>query len=817
MDFKVTYLDGGLGAITVNRTSNGMLQGTCGFGGESNKVNDKTRSKSDRANTNRANSRNANNGAGNPKSNNGNNADTANISTVSNQAKCQESKSRQANYSMEVVAVPSDSRRSKYKSTKQKSSAPASPVSKKLKTNSSSIGSFESPIYSTPELDNNSAFNSSTNSEGSFMFQSHNVEMSRPGASSLRSHSNTSPEIGGKASLADTPSATTNTNSMIQSYNSSWSAPVNSYMMEDGVHLADNMFAHQTPYQGHAIPMGGAGNTAAAAAAAAAAVAYSAYHSNYQQSTGANTQTYGQHSHHTSPHSHGPSTSTYVSLSSPVEVSGDGNQDSTSSSVSPGTNFIAATPIRPNPFFSAENLLHYSSRHSLGTVNNNYSNHTPGNDIYAVAAAIHHGQRNQYLPAPGGSSHYHGHSYSPPSYQVQPSAASFSHYSTPLNESTDDNYIRGNVPSLMASEFGSFDPSSTYRFGSAYHAHHQNTLNDPYAPNYHGAHSLKPSSLSLTNGSDSSTLAPVYGSSHLASISATSLAANELNSSSFFNCSTNGANRLALSSTISSGQHNNAINDSSLTPLSANFNVHPLWNGLGMLTANRSFKESDSVNDNSTFGSQTTLKSQSCSDNSDGGKSERYYKKRKLKQVSNINQLSISLPNVSSNSLINNPMNDTPPASSSSSGSVTIVDELNSRKHDSPDSNNTEHKQWNSLITTVPNTAIIGNNRNTSILSVVANSSQAKMQHYTGQITQQVISNSHRTSECFLSPSSTSSSSSSIVAKVESLERITPNGTPMISVTEGANTVNIDIENSSSDTSPIKATNVGTHTSSISI
>lgn len=765
MDFKVTYLDGGLGAITVNRTTAATTNGQSPSSLVESKSSAtetgscaKTRSKSDR---NRQ-SRNS------TPTTSTNSSSSSSITATAKRTPTPTGKCDKRVSQFEVVSSETSGRRVKPYSkagsaTKQHKQSPKGgklkPTSHSSSSSSnSSLGSFDSGGFqpavelngsSTAAVTTTSSFQSS--SSDSFAYsQSHN----NPASGNA--------DVGRARSHNPSPSASTSSppTSVISTYGS-WAGsnhppPPPPYLMDDGVHLSENMFhphhAHHThphhhhhhQYSGaaaaaaaaHHLSMGGPGNSAAAAAAAAAAVAYSAYHhSNYPHQT----------------------TTGYLSTSGST---GDTYESSaTEVTQTNGPPFLTTTTtasIRANPFFSAENLLHYSSRHSL---NQTYpSAATSGNDIYAVAAAIHHGQRNQYLAAAaGGSSSTSGNGASAYSYPattypgVQQTGGSFHSYNSAEGGSEEANngnsaYLRANpVPSLVASDFASFDTANSYRFGPA-----TAYPNDPYT---HHSHHLKSSPIaSLTNGSENGpgALGP-YGSTHLTSINAVAAAAASLtpavDTSSFFN----GSNRLPALGPNGASQQGDL--------LSANFNVHPLWNGLGHLghlTSNRPMVKDETVAPKSDDDDD-----EEDDDEDEDSKNGGYFKKRKSKHLSSIDQLSISLPNSSSGVPNTNPMSDTPPASSSSTGSASIVDELSRKPHDSPDL--AKHSlMWNSLITSS------GGAARTPILVA----STAKL------YTQQQTVASGRTSECFLSPSSsTATSSPSSMTKLDHHERITPTNT----------------------------------------
>ena len=511
------------------------------------------------------------------------------------------------------------------------------------------------------------------------------------------SNSTTSPEISdlSSANIRSTTSNYTNSSGSWSSAIHHHSNPYSALLDESGsLHLASeapshSMFGHQhtatSAYHHHSghphsLSIGGLDCGTAAAAAAVAAAAYNAaYHHP------ATASTHQPYSHHQTITSHNNDSLTQSSPPPPLHqhrqqthhpeaivhdsIDTDSSQPNYSGSVSSATNIVLPSSESPSStdvsvsvttsndiehnnllsrapttsFFSAENLLNYSSATRPHNQTNSYgaantcssTSDTTGNDIYAVAAAaaIHHGQRHGQYVMGGHSANSH-HPYTPHHYGTAAStyhhqlhqnsgiATSTHPHHTSYNHDNfnhDDNgstnlsggYLRNPVTGLMYSEtFSGFHDSNSsttnaatnpYRLSSTYnygHHHHQNmpSLNgsETYS-NHHRNHHHHTSTSSLSNGSEhpnsTNTFSSVYGSHthpHLHAFAAhTSLAA-----AAAANCPTNDLNshqtffNAASALDHHSGHHHHQHPHQTTDAFAGNFNMHvPLWNGLGMLSS----------------------------------------------------------------------------------------------------------------------------------------------------------------------------------------------------------------------------------------
>ncbi|KAH9414147.1 hypothetical protein DERP_014366, partial [Dermatophagoides pteronyssinus] len=446
------------------------------------------------------------------------------------------------------------------------------------------------------------------------------------------SNSTTSPEISdlSSANIRSTTSNYTNSSGSWSSAIHHHSNPYSALLDESGsLHLASeapshSMFGHQhttatSAYHHHSghphsLSIGGLDCGTAAAAAAVAAAAYNAaYHHP------ATASTHQPYSHHQTITSHNNDSLTQSSPPPPLHqhrqqthhpeaivhdsIDTDSSQPNYSGSVSSASNIVlpsssespsstdvsvsvtTSNDIEHNnllsrapttSFFSAENLLNYSSATRPHNPTNSYgaantcssTSDTTGNDIYAVAAAaaIHHGQRHgQYVM--GGHSanshhpythHHYGTAASTYHHQLHQNSgiATSSHpHHTSYNHDNfnhDDNgstnlsggYLRNPVTGLMYSETFS-DGQTSSSTTNVVHLNHNSMISAD----------TPPASSSSSSSSSSTTLIDEY---------------NNLNNTN------NNDDRKQLRSTDLIIEHNN--NNSQPNPL--------LWNSLMASTTN---------------------------------------------------------------------------------------------------------------------------------------------------------------------------------------------------------------------------------------
>lgn len=703
MDFKVTYLDGGLGPITVNKNTDGLLQSACGYIVDINEASSHNESPTStltalttsRTTTNKLNRNNKSERSSScsgtdsrtscvdlsdsvvTADNNNSTSNDDQVQTTRMTNKCHEminSKVVRDNYANETNAQ-SVGRRGKY-NTKQSmthsNKTGKGNANKKLKAsntpNSSTPSAFE-PIGSYGHggrlaPDSVTSSNESTTSN-SFLL-------------GYNSTSWTSAAVNPYFGLDD-PSTTTQ-------------LPENTMFPTHLAHHHQPGYHHPTHHHpatasSHISTLAGHSNSAALAAAAAVY-----YHSSYP----------GQDSSYfVTPPVTTQSATNYSSAEPVVATSNSNDLTSTTNTTNSSTNFATQSSMRPSTFFSAENLLHYGARHPLVSVNNTYHNGSgaaasaSGTDIYSAAAAVamhhHHGQTRQYPTGAAGypTTHpYHAGTH----YSMQTQATELTHYgsetiisnttSINANNNEDTNYLRNSLVSgEFAPSFEHHNASSAYRFGGTYHPsyHHHQAANETYAGNahHHHHHSLKLSNTSTGNASNnnSSTDANTfYGSAHLT-------ATSEMPSTPFLGYGVNNSSscRLAGSAITNVGGENEPTGsaaDSSLTNLASFNQLHPLWNSFNMLTANLTLehmKENTVSNNNIEMTNGIAF--------GETGDQAKFGRKRKAKDMQTSESLSLSLSV--------HPMTDTPPASasSSSSSSNAAIEELGAvaRKHQSPD------------------------------------------------------------------------------------------------------------------------------------